>query len=133
MTDPIGILLASVGSMIIGFLWYSPFLFGNLWMKLSGFTKESMHQGRGVAKTYGISFLLEIATAYALSRLILATSTYTIPGVLELSSLVWLGFFMPVLASGFLWDNKPFMLFVLNSLHRLTAFLTIGSILILFS
>lgn len=126
MTPVLSVLAASVASMIIGFLWYSPFLFGNLWMRLSGFTKES----RGMGKTYAISFILEIITTYVFYRLILATNTYTIPGVLELSSFVWLGFFIPVLASSMLWDHKPFMLFALNSLHRLATLLTIGSVLI---
>lgn len=133
MPQIIIVIAASITSMIIGFLWYSPFLFGNLWMRLSGFTKESMDQmkAKGMGKTYGISFILEIVTAYVFSHLILATNTYTIPGVLELSSFVWLGFFVPVLASGFLWDKKPFMLFVLHSLHRLATLLAIGCTLVL--
>ncbi len=36
----LAVLGVSVLSFIIGWLWYSPFLFGNQWIKLSGITPK---------------------------------------------------------------------------------------------
>jgi hypothetical protein len=42
----LAVLLAAAATMIIGFLWYSPILFGNVWMKQIGLKAEDMSGGR---------------------------------------------------------------------------------------
>jgi hypothetical protein len=51
--------------MIIGFLWYTPVLFGNVWMQLVGLKKEEMRTAAGpmvgtVLMTLIGSFLLAV-------------------------------------------------------------------------
>jgi hypothetical protein len=40
--DIIGTIAAAITGMVLGALWYSPILFGNLWMKAIGKTPETL-------------------------------------------------------------------------------------------
>jgi hypothetical protein len=42
----VAVLFAVVASMVVGFAWYSPVLFGKQWMKLMGLTKENMESAK---------------------------------------------------------------------------------------
>jgi len=55
--------LASVGaSFLISSLWYSPFLFGQIWANGLRKTEEDLSKGRGI-----ISFFVAIVGAFAIS------------------------------------------------------------------
>lgn len=49
----LAVLLATLASMIVGFLWYGP-LFGKIWIKLSNH-KESEMDKSGVNKMYAMT------------------------------------------------------------------------------
>lgn len=38
----LAVFLAAISSMVVGFLWYSPLLCGKPWIKLMGYTDESL-------------------------------------------------------------------------------------------
>ena len=40
-TNWIAILLAAMSTLVVGFIWYNPKVFGNIWMKETGITMES--------------------------------------------------------------------------------------------
>ena len=42
----LAVLVAAIVSMVIGGLWYSPLLFGNVWMKLSGITQKDVEKAK---------------------------------------------------------------------------------------
>ena len=42
----LAVVVAAVVSIIIGSLWYSPLLFGNVWMRLQRFTKKDMDKAK---------------------------------------------------------------------------------------
>jgi hypothetical protein len=51
----LAVLVAALVSMVIGGLWYSPLLFGNIWMKLSGITQKDVEKAKkqGMMKSMG--------------------------------------------------------------------------------
>src|SRR5688572_1633570 len=65
----LAILVAAVAGMAVGFFWYGP-LFGKIWVKLSGFTKEDMEkaQAKGMTKTYVL--VIPLACAFSISSLV---------------------------------------------------------------
>ena len=59
----LAILVAAVVPLVLGFLWYNPALFGNVWMRESGMTEEKMKSGN-MAVIFGISLLLSFLLAF---------------------------------------------------------------------
>lgn len=60
------LLLAALVPLAIGFVWYNPKVFGNVWMKSAGLTEESM-KGANMALVFGITYVLSIMLAMALT------------------------------------------------------------------
>ena len=50
----LAVLVSGVAAMVIGALWYSPLLFGKLWMNGMGFTEAKMKEmkEKGMAASY---------------------------------------------------------------------------------
>ena len=64
----LAVLVAGIVPMIIGALWYGP-LFGKRWLVLMETTAEEIQEGFNPLKTYGVSFLLALITAFILAQL----------------------------------------------------------------
>src|SRR3989344_1004113 len=114
------ILLAAVAQMVVGFLWYSPLLFGNLWMKLMGHTKASLEKAKqDMARTYGLSFVSALVMAYVLRHAsVFAAEYFGQQGIsvgLSTAFWMWLGFVMPVQFTAVLFNKEPYKLFLLNT------------------
>jgi len=58
--------VAALIPMVIGFVWYSPKLFGNAWMRMVGKTEEELAKGNMV-KILGLSYLLSLFLAFGLT------------------------------------------------------------------
>lgn len=63
------VLVAGVIPMIVGSLWYGP-LFGKRWLGMMEMTAEEVQEGFNPVRTYGVSILLSLLTAYILAQLI---------------------------------------------------------------
>lgn len=59
----LAILVAAIVPMVLGFLWYNPVLFGNVWMREAGLTEEKMKSGN-MGVIFGVSFLLSILLSF---------------------------------------------------------------------
>ena len=65
----LAVLVAGIVPMIVGSLWYGP-LFGKRWLALMEMTAEEIQEGFNPVKTYGVSLLLSLVTAFVLAQLI---------------------------------------------------------------
>lgn len=133
----LAVLVAGIAAMAVGFVWYGPMLFGKQWMKLMGHTKESMEAAKKeIGKTYAISFVFTLVSAYVLSHVIgLSQSFYGYSPVMTgLTSgfWMWFGFVMPVQATDVLFGGKKWKLFGINTGYQLASLLVIGVVLGLF-
>lgn len=128
----LAILVAAVVSMVVGFLWYSPVLFAKPWMKLSGMTKDKIAKS-DMAKTYGISFVVAIVTAFVLSHVIsLSMNFFHYSGLstgLNSAFWMWFGFVMPVQLTSSLFDGRSFNLFLINTGYQLASLLAMGLVI----
>jgi len=52
----LALLLAAMSSLVVGFIWYNPKVFGNIWMKESGMTEEKM-KGSNMIMIFGLSIV----------------------------------------------------------------------------
>lgn len=133
--DYLTVLYAAIASFIFGFLWYSPALFGNHWMKLNGLTRKQIKnaQKKSMAKLAFINFVGTIITAYVLAVFLgLATVTVLTDAVM-VGFWAWLGFFASTtLLGSILWEDKPVGLFFLNGAYWLINLVLMSVILTVF-
>ncbi len=120
------VLLAAIVSMVVGFLWYSPFLLGKPWMKEMGYTPDSIKKAqKEMGKLYALSFIVALITAYVLSHVMTLSmnffQTSELSTALNTAFWMWLGFVMPVQVTNTIFSDKNWKLFGINTGHQLTS------------
>ena len=55
----LAVFAAALSTFLIGGLWYSPVLFGKVWMRVNGFSEEQV-AGFNKARAFGGSFILAL-------------------------------------------------------------------------
>ncbi|MEK6904437.1 MAG: DUF1761 domain-containing protein [Nanoarchaeota archaeon] len=126
------VLIAAVAANIIGFIWYSPKVFGTMWIKLSEITpaKIAASKRKGMGKIYATGFVSTVIIAYVLGLFMSLTDSKTIVGALLIGLLVWLGFIATTMLGMVLWESKPVKLYLINVLHYLVSILVMAVILV---
>lgn len=122
------ILIATIASMALGAVWYSPILFGKTWADAHNF---GMVQLRPSLKEYLGTFALTILLAWVLACFLEWFSIMTVPAALKLAFMIWLGFVTTTHFSGVIWARKPFTAYLIDTIYHLINLLLIALILIL--
>jgi hypothetical protein len=121
----LAILAAGVASMVVGFLWYSPLLFGNIWSKEMGFKIKSKAQLKKMQKEAGPlylgTFIGHLIMAYVALHLLVYLRVSTLEQALLFAFWVWLGFIATTQASANLFSKKNLKLFLIDSSHMLAV------------
>jgi len=130
----LAVLLAAVASMAIGFAWYSKAVLGGPWMKLKGFTSESLKAAqKEMGKYYAISFVVSLITAYVLTHVMaLSKNFYDYSGLMTgVSSAfwMWLGFIMPVQVTATIFGDKKWTLLAIDTGYQLASVLAMGVVI----
>lgn len=117
----IGIFISSIVGMLVGFLWYSDFLFAQKWMVLSKLSPAQLKNSNMTTSAilgYGITLILTICLA----------GMYHYFGSLNsaLMALEFLIFFVAIESLGrLIWEQIPFTLYLINVGHKAVSWLTI--------
>ncbi len=129
-TNWVVILASAVASMVIGFLWYSPILFGKEWMELMGIKKGDTEKAKKkMAATYGIAFLAAIASAFVLKQFIDLFYIVNLFDAVQLAFWVWFGFVATTILTGVLYEGKSWKLFIINSGYQLASLIVMALVL----
>jgi hypothetical protein len=127
----VAVVVSAVVGMIIGMAWYSPLLFGNVWMKLSGMTKKQLDESKkkGMAVPAAVGFLAALVMSFVLAHFVDYTGATTALMGIQTGVWLWLGFIATVLLNSVLWEGKPVKLYFLNIAHYLAVLAAMGAIL----
>lgn len=130
----LAVLLAAVASMALGFAWYSKAILGGPWMKLKGFTSESLKAAqKDMGKYYAVSFVVALITAYVLTHVMaLSKNFYDYSGLMTgVSSAfwMWLGFIMPVQVTATIFGDKKWTLLAIDTGYQLASVLAMGVVI----
>ena len=127
------VLAASVATMILGFLWYSPFLFAKPWTLAMGYDpndKAKMEEMRkGAGKLYGITFITSLLSAFVLAKIIDVTTVNAVLYGMKIGFAVWLGFVTTVQLTSTLFKKRPIKLYLIDTGYQLVCYLVMGAIL----
>ena len=122
------ILLSALVYFIIGMTWYSPLLFGNIWMKLSGI-KMDKNKKPNMTKPIIVAILSNLVLVFVLSNLNSLLGYASFMEGAWLGFFVWLGFVAPIAIEKILWEGKPVKLYLINVIYHLVGLLIAGGIL----
>ncbi len=115
----LALLAAAVAAFLIGTAWYSPLLFGNLWLKEQGFTDaQKKEMATSMYITMAGSFLGYLVTAYTLSFLFGKMGITDAPQALSLGVLLWLGFPAAIGLMNSLYSGKSLTVYLIDTTYQ---------------
>jgi hypothetical protein len=119
----LAVLTAGVAHMVTGLVWYTPKLFGNAWVELTGKDLRPARQWL-VAGIIGHQVI-----ALALAVIVRLADATTVAGGIAVAALVWLGFVATLEVGELIWEKIPFRLFLIRIGNHLVALGIAGAIL----
>ena len=129
----LSVLVAAIATMVLGFVWYSPLLFAKPWTVEMGYNpddKAKMEELRkGAGKSYGISFVASLVSAFILAKIIDITTVDSALYGVKIGFAVWLGFVTTVQLTSKLFGNQSTKLYLINTGYQLVCYLAMGAIL----
>ena len=57
--------VAAIVTLVVGFIWYHPKVFGTVWMKENNFTQEDLRKGN-ILKIFGLTYIFSVMIAMSL-------------------------------------------------------------------
>jgi hypothetical protein len=127
----LAVVLATLSTMVVGTIWYTPKVFGNLWMKLTG-VKPS-NDAKKAMKPILITLVVSFITAYILAHVSYLSNTFFgntfLQDSLTTAFWMWLGFTAARIITHDAFEGRPTQLTVLNVAHELVTFMVMGLII----
>ena len=121
------VLVAAVAAFVVGALWYSPLLFGKLYMVVRGLNPSAdvkMPVGTILAE-----FVRNLVIAYVLARFVVLLGVADWKGAVQLGLWVWLGFYAMIYVGAVLHENMPRKLYAIHAGDGLVKILLMSIIL----
>ncbi|RAP73702.1 DUF1761 domain-containing protein [Paenibacillus montanisoli] len=123
----LAVLIATIVTMVLGFLWYSPVLFGNAWMKQVGLKKEDVSGGH--AGTYALTAFTAIIGAFLLALVLTITGEDpTVSAGLTVGLIVGL-MVSAKIGMNYLFEGRSLLLFLITAGYHLVTFVLTGLII----
>ncbi|WP_022887099.1 DUF1761 domain-containing protein [Glaciibacter superstes] len=117
------VILATLSSMIVGSIWYTPKVFGNYWMKMSG-SKPSGKTSDAVIPIV-VTLLVSFITAWVLAgAAYIAWDFYGgnfLVNAIVTALMLWAGFTAARFVTHDAFDQRPGGLTILNISHELVT------------
>ncbi len=122
----LAVLVATIVAFVLGGLWYSKVLFGNVWMQEVGLTEEAVNNAN-MPRTFATTFLLQLIAAVAIAALIGNDGNWQ----LGLQTGLWVGLFWIATAYGvtYLFEQRPFRLWLINAGYYVVLYAVMGTII----
>jgi hypothetical protein len=125
------IVIAGIASVLLGWLWFSPFLFGSVWMRIINLTPEMAERGKKKMHLNALLALIaSMLAAWVMSYVGAALGVYDWFGALELGIWLWLGFTAPPMLGMVLWEQRPLRYYFIVAGYWLVAFILMALILV---
>ena len=122
-------LVAGIINMVVGAAWYSPALFGNIWMKEIGLKKGDSMGGDNMGMAYGVTFVSAIVMGYVVELVIRYAGAGTAMEGLKMALWLWFGFALTLPINDVVFGKKTWKLYILNAAYWLVVLAINGAML----
>lgn len=122
----LAVLAAAISSFLLGGLWYSPLMFQKAWQRAAGLSEEQLQKGAHPGKVFGGAFVLSLMAAATFAMFLgkLPVATATAYGAC--AGIFWVAASFGI---NYLFERKPFCLFLVNGGYHALQFTLFGLIL----
>ena len=104
----LAVLVAALVVFVLGWLWYSPFLFYKPWMRAKGIDPAvAMSGAKMPAGKLVIELVRCIVLAYIIARFAALLGISSWMGAVHFGVMLWIGFPVILLTGSVLWENVP--------------------------
>lgn len=124
--------LAALANFVIGALWYSPLLFGNIWAKWMGMKTDGKMGGDMIVRMV-LNYLSTLVLIWFLAALMESLTVTEMSEALLLTFYVWFGVSVPTSLNSVLWGGKSVKLYLLENAGFLIGLLVSGVIVFLWA
>jgi hypothetical protein len=123
----LAVFAAALSTFVIGGLWYSPVLFGKVWMRVNGFSEEQV-AGFNKARAFGGSFIFALVMSANLAMFLADPKTTVVWGMTAgaLAGVGWVAAGLGIIA---LFENRSWIYILVNGGYHVVAFVAMGAIL----
>lgn len=121
------VLVCAIANLVLGAIWYSPFLFYKAWMKENKFTDEDIKKVNP-AKTYSITLLISVIISYNLAFFLGDDKTDMVWGTTA-GFLAGFGFSALIFSVVALFEQRSWKYILINGGYITIYFTLIGFIL----
>lgn len=126
----LSILAATVAAFVIGGIWYSPAVFGRQWMSLNGFTDKDLNR-RHMGRVFGLSFMLALVMTVNLAMFL--GPSPSLGFCIAAGAAAGIGWSAAGLGIIYLFEGRPFRLWLINGGYQAVTLAAIGGVLGLFA
>ncbi|MGB8262168.1 MAG: DUF1761 domain-containing protein [Terracidiphilus sp.] len=123
----LAVLVAAIASFVFEALWYSLFL--DTWLNGIGRTREWLaHSGMSEGIQYAVALVSAAVIAMAISCVTQLTGAQTWRRGAATAAKLWAGFVLPVWATEYIFEVRPWSLFAVNAGFWLVGMMLMGAI-----
>lgn len=104
----LAIVVAAIVVFVLGWLWYSPFLFYKPWMRARGMDPAAaMANAKMPAGKLVIELVRCFVLAYVIAHFVALLGVSSWLGAAHFGLLLWIGFPVTLLTGSVIWENVP--------------------------
>jgi hypothetical protein len=127
----LAVLVAAITVFVLGWLWYSPFLFYKPWMRARGLDPAAAMAGAKMpAGKLVIELVRCIVLAYVIARFVALLGISSWMGAVHFGVMLWIGLPVILLIGSVLWENTPVKVAAIHAGDWLVKLLVIPIIVI---
>lgn len=123
----LAVALAALSAFVLGGLWYSPMLFANKWMALSGQSEEKLKSGN-MGMIFGGAFVCALISAFMLA-LLFEGRVSEVQDAASAGFGIGLGIVAASLGLNYFFERRPLGLWLINGGYFVLQFTIMGAII----
>ena len=133
-TNWLGLIVAAVSALAVGFVWYNPKVFGTAWMKEVGMTEEDAQKGN-MPMIFGIALVVAFLLSFWFNYFIQSAHPDTLAEFSTFGHGAFHGAFvgilvaMPVLVTNSLFEQRSFKYMAINVGYWIVTISVMGGII----